>query len=153
MNTPSAREPAPSVPAPRADVDEFFARRRNTDSVLEQISLESHVSMNAHRVTINAPIVTTQPAERQCYVCKMVGHTATNCCFAYICPRKLKPTHCGAQEHARRAMWLSGGERGLYPFGTSHLDGAQDCNSSRCPALVQRWLDSFQVVKTAKGVV
>ena len=113
------RSPSARQPAPRPEEEELFAPRRNTSSILEQISLTPHLNLSAQKVTINSPMVTTAPAVSVCYVCRGQGHTASCCFFAAIHPVKLRPVWCGAAEQARRQMWLNSGDRGPYMFATS----------------------------------
>ena len=64
------RSPSARLPAPRP-AEELFAPRRNTASILEQISFAPNMNLSAQRVMINTPIVTTAPAVLVCYVCRL----------------------------------------------------------------------------------
>ena len=112
QRSPSARQPAP-IP------QEQLLPRRNTPSILEQMTLAPTLNMSAQRVTINSPIVTTTPAALVCYVCRLQGHTASRCFFAAIDQVMLRPVFCGPAEQARRRLWLQSGNHGPYPFSTS----------------------------------
>ena len=113
--SPSARQPAQTPPQHQ----EILAPRRNTASILEQMTLAPNLNMSAQRVTINSPIVTTAPAASVCYVCRGQGHTASCCFFAAIHQVKLRPVWCGATEQARREAWIKSGTQGPYPFQMS----------------------------------
>ena len=113
------RSPSARLPAPMPEQ----APRRNTPSILEAISFAPpfapNMNLSAQRVTITSPIVTTEPAAKVCYVCRMQGHTASCCNFAAINQVTLRPMFCGPEEQARRQRWFTSGTHGPYPFSTS----------------------------------
>ena len=126
--SPSARQPAPTH-----HQEEFLAPRRNTASILEQLTLAPHLNLSAQRVTINSPIVTTAPAASVCYVCRGQGHTASCCFFAAIHQVKLRPVWCGETEQARREAWMKSGTLGPYPYQLSPPFAAMRTPSAEQP--------------------
>ena len=92
--------------------------RVGTPTLLNEMR-EQPVTMTANRVTINSPIVTTEPRPPKCYICRQDGHTASCCYYSTVDQMRLRPVWCGAQEQARRSEWISSFQRGPYPFNTS----------------------------------